>query len=616
MSRLRLVLAVIAALAGTGAAQAQESGTLIRGARVFDGTGAPAIVQDVLIRGDRIAAVARRVRAPRGTSVVDARGLTLIPGLHDLHTHLRAPAFDAPDDLGKAYAGYLVNGVTGVTDFSLSGEMLAPVREMTASGAVPAPRLHLAIRLGVPGGHGTEYGWGNFFTMQAATPRAGHLAMARALPYKPDVIKVFADGWRYGRSPPLNGMNEPTLRAIVKDAHGAGIPVITHTVTLAGAKLAAAAGVDALGHGIGDALVDDELIALMKANRTAYLPSLVVYEPQQDRTFLPAEWRNMRPPERAREEARMAAPLEPIPELEAARWTIMQENVRRLKAAGVAIGIGTDAGIGGVYHGPSTLREIRWLTMLGFTPAEALAAATSVSAGILGRGAPMGRIAPGQRADLVLTGGRPDVRIADLHDVRRIFVAGREMRLEPLRRLIDGEAATPLPLHRMAGPIDTGAGPVGRTDLDTLPVESTEPGTDHSRLDYVRPGMAEDRRLFLIARLGSAPEPFGQLILPLTRGAVQLADARGFTGVSFNARGGGRYALMLDSYQIHPRDWFRAAFAADERGREVRIPFSAFRSGDGAAALDLTRLRALIVRLEGEPGGNAWLELGNVRFYR
>jgi len=175
---------------------------------------------------------------------IGASGLTLTPGLHDLHTHLRSPAYDAPDDLGKSWAGYLVNGVTSVNDYSVSGEMLRPIREMTAPGGIPAPHLQLAIRLGVPGGHGTEFGWGNFFTLQVATPRAAHVAMAQALPYHPDVIKVFADGWRYGRDADLNSMNEPTLAAIVEDAHKAGLPVITHTVTLEGAKVAAAAGVD------------------------------------------------------------------------------------------------------------------------------------------------------------------------------------------------------------------------------------------------------------------------------------------------------------------------------------------------------------------------------------
>ncbi|HYG49114.1 MAG TPA: amidohydrolase family protein [Allosphingosinicella sp.] len=614
MRSLAVAAAALLALAvAAPAAPAREGAILIRGARIFDGTGAPATVGNVLIRGDRIVAVGRTVRGPRGSRNVDARGLTLIPGLHDLHTHLRAPAFDAPDDLPKAYAGYLVNGVTSVNEFSLSPEMLAPVREMTAPGRVAAPNLRLAVRLGVPGGHGTEYGWGRQFTLEAATPRAAKQAMARALPYRPDVIKVFADGWRYGRSPSLNTMSQPTLAAIVEDAHSAGIPVITHTVTLEGAKVAAAAGVDALGHGIGDALVDDALIALMKANRTAYVPTLVVYEPQEGRAFLPAEWRKLRPPERAREEARAAAAAGSPPPPESARWTIMKENVRRLKAAGVRIGVGTDAGIGGVYHGSATLREIGWLARLGFTPAEALAAATSVSAGILRQSGDHGRIAAGQRADLVLTGGRPDERIADLHDVRRVFVGGREMPLKRLAERLAEDSPSPLPVHRMPGPIYTGARSDGRTDLDTLPVEGTDPGMDHSHLDLTRlPG----GRLFLTAGLGAAPAPFAELHLPLTRGAVHLADASGFAGIAFEARGAGDYALLLNSYGIQPRDWFRASFAAGEAPREIRISFSAFNSPRTEARLDPARLRALLFRLEGEPGAGAWLELGNVRFYR
>lgn len=615
MKIFHTALAATILLTGIAANAAPERATLIRGARVFDGTGAPAVVENVLIRGDRIVAVGPRLRAPRHARVIDARGLTLTPGLHDLHTHLRSPAYDAPDDMAKSWAGYLVNGVTTVNDYSVSGEMLRPIREMTQPGGIPAPHLELAIRLGVPGGHGTEFGWGNFFTMQVATPRAAHLAMARALPYHPDVIKVFADGWRYGRDADLNSMNEPTLAAIVEDAHKAGLPVITHTVTLEGAKVAAAAGVDSVGHGVGDALVDDELIGLMKAHHTAYIATLVVFEPQENRTFDPGEWASFTPPEQARERARMARPTAPIPAYEARRWTIMQENIRRLKAAGIRIGIGTDAGIEGVYHGPGALREITWLTRLGFTPGEALVAATRTSAGIIGQDKDHGRIAPGQRADIVLYAGRPDQRIADLWTVRRVFVSGREAPLAALRASLASDAPTPLPVHKMAGPIDSGVRADGRTDLDTLPVESTEPGVDHSHLDFVRPDKGADRRLFMVAQLGARPRPFAQLILPLTRGAVELADARGFTGVAFDARGAGDYTMLFDSYGLDNDARFKAGFTADAATHEIRLPFSAFHGSPDGAPLDLKRLRALIVRLQGDPGGKAWLQLSNIRFY-
>lgn len=614
MPILRRLVMLIALGAGMTAASAESSrAILIHGARVFDGTGAPAVVEDVLIEGDRIVAVGRHLKVPRPVRRVDARGMTLIPGLHDLHTHLRAPAYDAPDDLGKAYAEYLVDGVTTVNDYSLSGEMIAPIRAMTAPGGIAAPNLELAVRLGVPGGHGTEFGWGDTFTLQVTTPRAAHLAMKQALAAKPDVIKVFADGWRYGRDPDLNSMNVGTLSAIVADAHAAGVPVITHTVTLAGAKIAAAAGVDSVGHGVGDAAVDAELIALMRAHHTAYIATLATYEPQEDRTFLPGEWARLAPGERAREEARTARPIAPVPPYESRRWTIMQDNIRALKAAGVPIGIGTDSGIGGTYHGSSALREIWRLTQLGFTPAEALVAATSTSAAIIGQAGDHGTIRPGMRADLVLVDGQPDRTIADLYKVRRVWVAGREADLPKLRALIDDPAPSPLPVATMAGPIDTGARADGRTDLDTLPVESTESGTDHSDVLSAR-DTGPGKSLFVIARMGARAQPFAQLIVPLTRGGITLADARGFAGIAFDARGSGDYVLAIDSYGRQPDAWFRAGFAVGDTRQEVRLPFSSFTAPDGT--LDLGKLRTLVIRLKGQPGGTAWLEIAKLRFYK
>src|SRR5581483_6379143 len=97
------------------------------------------------------------------------------------------------------------------------------------------------------------------------TAEEAHARMKKLLPYKPDVIKIFTDGWRYGTGPDLSSMNEETIAAIVSDAHRAGIRVYTHTVTWRGAKSAARAGIDALAHGIGDAAVDQELIDIMKS---------------------------------------------------------------------------------------------------------------------------------------------------------------------------------------------------------------------------------------------------------------------------------------------------------------------------------------------------------------
>jgi hypothetical protein len=437
--------------------------------------------------------------------------------------------------------------------------------------------------------------------------------MPMALSYDPDMIKVFADGWRYGRDPDLMSMNEPTLAAIVADAHAAGKPVVTHTVTLEGAKVAAAAGVDSVGHGVGDELVDDELIGLMRKNRTAYIATLSVFEPQQVRVMPPAEKAALNPGQRAAEQRMEAGADKTVLAYDSRRWAIMQDNIRRLKKAKVPIGIGTDAGIEGVYHGPGAIREIWWLTQLGFSPAEALVAATRTSAEIMHQQAGHGTIEAGKRADLVLIDGQPDKRIDDLWRVHRVWAGGREAPLADLRRLIDAPAASPMRSVTLAGPIMTGARTDGRTDLDTLPVASTDPGIDHSHL--IALGGHGGEPTFLAAEMGAAPKPYVQWILPLTKGPIFVADASKFTGLELKAKGRGAYRLILESYGIENGDWFTAPFDAGDGNQVIRISFAAFQSRNAQTKLDLTQLRALRIQLLGQTGGTASLELSAVRFY-
>jgi len=144
-----LTIFVVAALL----AQPQGAVIAIRGARVVDGTGAPAKLATVLIRGERIEAVGENLAIPAGARVIDAQGLTLIPGLFDLHTHLQsATVTGLSGDLGKNLKAYLAAGVTTVVNFSGSPETFEPIRRLVAEGVLPSPRLLLAARFSPPGG--------------------------------------------------------------------------------------------------------------------------------------------------------------------------------------------------------------------------------------------------------------------------------------------------------------------------------------------------------------------------------------------------------------------------------------------------------------------------------
>ena len=126
---------ILSASLWCGVLFAQDGAVLIRGARVVDGTGAPARVADTLIRGGKIEAVGPGLTVPEGARVVDAAGRTLLPGLFDLHTHLSASAATGvAGDWLKNLKAYLACGVTTVNDFAPYVEMYAPMRKLLASG--------------------------------------------------------------------------------------------------------------------------------------------------------------------------------------------------------------------------------------------------------------------------------------------------------------------------------------------------------------------------------------------------------------------------------------------------------------------------------------------------
>ncbi len=223
------------------------------------------------------------------------------------------------------------------------------------------------------------------------TPREARNARCRIAPYRPDLLKVFTDGWRYGVDPDMTSMDGETPRALVDEAHRHGLRVISHTVTVRRAREAARAGVDIIGHGIGDGVLDAETLGLMLSNGTGYVQTLAVYEPRGDKVH-PARQR---------------------------RWAHLMANCSLARQAGVLAGAGTDAGMPGTPHGESSLHELELMVRCGFSPLEAITAATSRSAALLGLG-DRGVIEPGRLADLVLVEGRPHERIEDLRRIRRV----------------------------------------------------------------------------------------------------------------------------------------------------------------------------------------------------
>jgi imidazolonepropionase-like amidohydrolase len=583
---------------------AQQPVTVIRGGMVIDGTGAAPRAATVVIRGGRIEAVGSDLPAPAGARIIDATGKTIVPGFFDLHTHLTAsPVSGMAADWGRNAAAYLAAGVTSINDFAEYSEMYPPMRALLAS-QIAGPHVHFAARLSTPGGHGTEGGWGDFVTLTASTPAEGKARIRTALAGHPDVIKIFTDGWRYGTAPDLTSINLATLTAMVEEAHAGKVKVFTHTVTLAGAKMASRAGVDVLAHGVGDAPVDNELIALMKEHGTFYVPTLSVFQLHDPKALHPLAALLMSP--LAWEAVgNLKSPNET--EAHAARWANLRDSVRRLHEAGVPAAIGTDAGMPGTYHGYATLNEMERFVDAGLKPLEAIAAGTSVSARALGIDSERGVIAPGMFADLVILDGHPDQNIGDIEKAVEVFRDGAEIDLASLKASIASAGATRIPLRPVAAGVDDMERLDGRTSLGTLRVNSTDSGSDHSQMLYLPEARGVgDHALMIVAKLSSKPDPWVRMEFPLTPGAVEPGDASAFSGVSFEARGNGVFRLLAYKSSARNPTYLEAAFKAGDEWTTIRIPLADLKS---------TPVHALAFELAGAADSSVWLELDNVRFY-
>jgi len=588
-------VAALAAAAMIGQAQAaapRSTATAIMGATVFDATGAAPHVANVIIRDGRISEVGPDAKAPRGATVIQAKGKALLPGFFDLHTHWTPggqPAVAPP-----IAAAYVASGVTTVNDFHQPPEAYEPRRRWL--GALTAPHVNFTARISTPGGHGAD--WADEATTKWVSTAEGARAAVRGLlPYKPDAIKAFADGWRYGAGPDNSSMDYWTLSAIADEAHKNNLKVLTHTVTVERGKVAARAKVDVIAHSLQDREVDDEVVALMKANGTVYAPTLAVYEPVKPGQTVPAT-----------PDARLQNAMK--------KFGYALHNVKVLHDAGVPIAVGTDAGMPGTPHGAATLREMELLVQAGLTPTQALMAGTSNSARAMDEIGDRGTIEKGKRADLVLIAGTPWSNIGDIRKTERVFIDGKAV-FGPGVKPTPADGQMSMPAIKAKALVDDFEGAAGRTRLDTLRLDDMDGGHDRSvQVSQVTVRSGADHALLLAAKMAQKEDPSAGVLLPLSRGSVEPVDASAFKGVRFEVRGdGGDYAFTVGTQSGR----WRAPIKAGPEWATIEIPFADLKRvpGRGATAagwtgVDLTDLGFSGGRAAGE---RLWLQIDNVRFY-
>jgi imidazolonepropionase-like amidohydrolase len=395
--------------------------TLLSGGWVFDGTGSPPRQADVLVEDGRILDVGPGLD---GDEAVDVGGRHLLPGLFDCHTHVTLSSVDL---LGMLQAPFsyrffetvrnlsatLAAGITTVRDAAGAD---AGVKRAVADGLVPGPRLQISVTLlSQTGGHGD--GWFpsgqtvDFWPVYPGMPDGlvdGPEAMRRKVRELvragADVIKVATSGGVLSPTddPRHAHFRDDELAALVSEATAAGRWVMAHAQAADGIKAALRAGVRSIEHGI---YLDDEAISLLLERGAWLVPTLVA-----PRGVLAAAAAGVPIPDAARRKAAEVADAH-------------ADSFRRAVAAGVKVAMGTDSGI--TPHGRN-LAELELMAKGGMTPAQVLAATTSVAAELLGVDGELGTLEPGKRADVVVVDGDP-FELATLGD--RIAAVVKDGRL-------------------------------------------------------------------------------------------------------------------------------------------------------------------------------------------
>jgi hypothetical protein len=204
-----------------------------------------------------------------------------------------------------------------------------------------------------------------------------------------------------------------------------------------------------------------------------------------------------------------------------------------------------------------------------------------------------GIIVSGKIADLLLVKGSPDQNIEEIENTSAVFLGGKQLDLQSLEVAIQSSQFTPLPTHTIPALVDDAEREDGRTNLDTMLVNSTDAGSDHSKMLFIRTPSKHGHSISVVARMGPKQSAFTDLVIPLTRGTVELADVSAFKGIRFAVRGQGSYRILIDSYGTRRSSWYTASFTGDSRWRTIRVPFATFQSKGSTSSLPFHELRAV-----------------------
>jgi len=440
----RLVLSFVSllslSLVAAFAQDADRPTLAIVGGQVLDGYGGPPIRDGVvLIAGERIVAVGPQseIAIPPGIETISTEGMTVLPGLMDMHVHLMIlghadyrhwdltylPRF-RDEIMPIAAKQLLMSGVTTVRDLGARLEDILPVRERIAKGEIPGPRVFASgpfLQRAPYEEYEKEFRWG---VNGAADAKAKTQKLIDA---GVDFIKLIDQ----------DQLTDAEVAAIVSTAHAAGRKVIAHGHREDEIRMGLKHGVDGFEHtGLATApgYPEDVLAGLRKRNNTLYwCPTIEgLYLAEYTANRFPErlddpEWQRDMPPAIARDIRDSFGSVTGLDyfALTFRRVPTLATKFRQLRETGVTMLVGTDSGIPGNFHTDSTWRELVKFVELGMEPSEAILSATRWPARFLGLEHQLGTLERGALADVIAVRGDVLAEIGLLKEVDVVVKGGR-----------------------------------------------------------------------------------------------------------------------------------------------------------------------------------------------
>jgi len=396
----------------------------IRAGKLIDpDSGSVLSNQTILIREGKIESVGGNLTIPSGAKVIDLTSMTVLPGLIDCHTHLADGAHTTePMDQFKRTAAQIAlesvpnarvtleSGFTTVRDvgvYRALGDIA--LRDAINRGDIVGPRMFVAgAYVTITGGAGAASGLAPDITLpwdlhygEANSPWEVRAVVRKLATHGVDHIKTLSSGavLTHGSNPKSQEFTLEELQAAVDEASHFGLRVESHAHSPEGIKNAIRAGVASIEHAT---MIDDEGIALAKKHGT-YL-DMDIYDEDC-----------------IQEQGRLGNMPKDFLEHDAQLGQLHRNNFRKAVASGVKMSFGTDAGV--CPYGIAG-RQFATMVQYGMTPMQAIQAATSNAADLLGH-PEVGSIKPGKYADIIAVTGDPLANIRLLENVQFVMREGK-----------------------------------------------------------------------------------------------------------------------------------------------------------------------------------------------